>query len=74
MGRVLGYETRSKLTEEELGGNPTDAEEAVARFGKVSLLVYVSGYLGWTWAPPERILSSTARARSKRPLTARLRR
>src|SRR5215204_5048386 len=40
-GNVLGYETRSKLTEEELGAILADMEEAIDRFGKVNLLVYV---------------------------------
>jgi hypothetical protein len=40
-GNVLGYETRGKLTEEELGAILADMEEAIDRFGKVNLLVYV---------------------------------
>jgi len=33
-----GYETRGKLTEEDLGGILADVEEATDRFGKVNLL------------------------------------
>jgi hypothetical protein len=40
-GNVLGYEVRSKLTEEELGTILTDMEEAIDRFGRINLLIYV---------------------------------
>ena len=38
---VLGYETRGKLTEEDLGVILADLKEAIDRFGKVNLLVSV---------------------------------
>ena len=40
-GNVLGYEARGKLTREELGAILADIEEAIDRFGKVNLLVYL---------------------------------
>jgi hypothetical protein len=40
-GNVLSYEARGKLTEEEFEAILTDMEEAVDRFGKINLLVYL---------------------------------
>jgi hypothetical protein len=40
-GNVLGYEARGKLTKEELGAILADMEEAIDRFGRVNLLVYL---------------------------------
>ena len=40
-GNVLCYEARGKLTEDELGSILTDIEEAIDRFGKVYLLIYL---------------------------------
>ena len=38
---ILGYETRGKLTEEDLGAILADVEEATDCFGKVKLLISV---------------------------------
>ena len=40
-GNMLGYEVRGKLTKEELGTVLADLEEAIDRFGRVNLLVYL---------------------------------
>jgi hypothetical protein len=40
-GNVLGYEARGKLTKAELGAILADMEEAIDRFGRVNLLVYL---------------------------------
>jgi hypothetical protein len=40
-GNVLGYEAQGKLTKGELGAILADMEEAIDRFGRVNLLVYL---------------------------------
>jgi hypothetical protein len=50
-GNVLGYETRGKLTEEDLGVILADVEEATDRFGKVNLLVSLGGSSLFTELP-----------------------
>jgi hypothetical protein len=38
---VLGYEARGKLTKDDLGAILADMQEAIDRYGKVNLLVYL---------------------------------
>jgi len=38
---VLGFEARAKLTKDDLGAILADMQEAIDRFGKVNLLVYL---------------------------------
>ena len=62
-GNVLRYETRGKLTEEDLRVILADVEEATDRFGKVNLLVYVPEIPRPDLGPSGRISSSPASTR-----------